>query len=325
VWQDQSRAEIIPEKGLIKLSWKGTLLFSKPYCSQICQGNDRKVTSPTYQCMLLSDYIKINQEDNMSQKALIVLLVIFVLLVSGCQSPGQGQGPAVSPTANVVAPPPQPTETALPLPTETLMPTPTDTPLPTATPGPIVVKDDFSSQGDNWGNCEHCEWKDGALFFGPYKPVGNGTDQIFYVICETCGLHTYYRVAADVTFADGYGDRTFGILAGIDDEKKVLGAGAVTTLKHALYETFDYPTKQWGGTFKKFNVVGAGKATNRVEVEIKPSSSVGQADIYINVNGENVITLLNQSANSTWAGLYLGWHSVGVAYDNFEYEEIPTE
>lgn len=255
----------------------------------------------------------------MSQKFLVGFLVLSVIFIFSCQSTGQGQLPAASATAI----PPQPTET--PLPTDTPVPAPTETPLPTATPGPVVVKDDFSSQSENWGECEHCEQKDGAFFFGPYKPVGNGTDQLFYVICETCGLHTYYRVAADVTFAEGYGDRTFGVLAGINDEKKFLGAGAITTIKHALYETFDFTAKEWGGTFKKFSAVSAGRATNRIVVEIKPSASMGQADISVNVNGKDLIVLVNQPVEPTWAGFYLGWHNVGVSYDNFEYEEIPVE
>jgi hypothetical protein len=260
----------------------------------------------------------------MTHKTAFLLLLVLTLSLSACQSSvpkptQQAPAPTEIPPTVVI-----PTETQLPTPTDTAVPT--DTPLPTATPGPVIVKDDFSSQKDYWGDCENCQWKDGALFFGPYQPTGTGEDQIFYVICEACGLHTYYRVAADVTFVDGYGDRTFGILAGLNEDHNFISAGTVTTFKHAIYEQFDYMKNQWvGGNFKKFNAVNAGRGTNRVEVEIHPSSAPGRGDITVSTNNEVLISLPNQPVEPTWAGLYLGWHTVGAAYDNFEYEEIPAE
>jgi hypothetical protein len=255
------------------------------------------------------------------------IVIVFCTVILAACAPSAPATDAIN-TAIAQTQAAKPTET--PSPTETLLPTetlaPTETALPTATPGPVVVKDDFSEQMDIWGDCDNCTLKDGALFFGPYEPKGSGSDQIFYIICESCGMHTYYRVSADVTFADGYGDRTFGMLAGLTEDKHLIGAGTVSTLKHALYEAFDYTTNQWvGGTFKKFNAVGAGRATNRILVEIKPASSPAKADIYLSVNGETVVTLHDQDAQPTWAGLYLGWHSVGAIYDNFEYEEIPVD
>jgi hypothetical protein len=216
------------------------------------------------------------------------------------------------------------TATQQPTPTETSIPT--NTPLPTAIPGPVVVTDDFSAQSDVWGECKHCEWKNGALLFGPYPPTGNGEDQIFYLICEACGLNTYYRVSADVTFTDGYGDRTFGMLAGLSENKELISAGTVSTYKHALYESFDYTLSQWvTGTFKVFNAVSAGRGINHIEVEIKPASSPDHADITVRVNESNLIFLYNTPVEPSWAGLYLGWHTVGASFDNFYYEEIPAD
>lgn len=258
----------------------------------------------------------------MLHRSIIVLIVAGSLLLAACQPAVVKTPVPQEPSATAVPS----TDTALPPPTDT--PVPTDTPLPTATPGPIVVKDDFSSKSDIWGDCEHCEWKDGALFFGPYEPSlsGGDGDQIFQLICESCGLHTYYRVAADVTFLDGYGDRTFGVLAGLSEDEKWIGAGTVSTLQHGLYEAFDFGSNQWvQGTFKKFTAVHPGRATNRIEVTIEPDSVQGMAKITLNINGEDVVTLTNQSMPPTWAGLYLGWHSVGAIYDNFEYEELPVE
>lgn len=253
----------------------------------------------------------------MSLKNPFLLFLTFLLLIS-C-SP-QANIPVE--TATSLPPTATPVPTNTPEPTAT--PEPTNTPEPTATPGPIFIQDDFSSQSDIWGKCEYCKWKDGALFFGPYPPKeGNVAAQVFFVICESCGLHKYYRVSADVTYFEGYGaDRTFGILAGITNNR-FLGAGTITTNMHVLYETYDFNTDQWGGTpFAKYNAVKPGRATNHIEVSIVPSSLEGTADIIVSINGQKTITYPNQSAELSYAGLYLGWHSVGIIFDNFEYEEI---
>jgi len=247
----------------------------------------------------------------MSKKSVLVFFVILAVLISGCQSA----------TAEPMA---APTDTAIPAPTD--LPEPTRTSQPTATPVQTVFTDDFSSDSGMWGKCEHCELKDGSLIFGPYKPVGSGTDQLFYLVCEACGLHPYYRVSADVTYSDGYGaDRTFGIMAGLTEGKNFIGAGTVSTSTHALYETFDFGAKAWGGTnFAKFSAVHPGSQTNRIEVEIKPALR-NHGDITVRVNGTEVIVLEDQYVEPTWVGLYLGWHSVAIAYDNFEYENLSSK
>ena len=220
-----------------------------------------------------------------------------------------------------------PSDTPLPAATETVAPTatpiPSETPLPTATEVTRFIQDDFSTKSDIWGDCLKCEWRDGEVLFGPIPAVGAGVDQIWYVICEACGKHTYYRVAADVTFAEGYGlYRTFGILAGLTDNG-FLYAGTVSATQLALYESFDFNTNTWGEFLvKRYGSVKPGYGTNRIEVTITPSSSGGHADIYLNINGTNLVVLYNQPVEPTKVGLYLGWHSVGVLYDNFEYEVL---
>lgn len=265
----------------------------------------------------------------MPKKTILVLFVLITAVILSCQMFAQeptvqAQAQPASASTSIPRTAVPPTDTPLPPPTDT--PIPTDTPLPTPTAGPVVVKDDFSSKSDIWGDCEHCSWKNGSLFFGPYPPTGQGEDQIFYVICEACGLHPYYRVSADVTFVEGYGDRTFGILAGLSESRDFISGATVSTFKHALYETFNYKTKQWvGGAFKTFSAVSPGRGMNRIEVEIKPTSSAGRADITVRVNRANLILLYNQPVEPSWAGFYLGWHTVGASYDNFEYEEIPAD
>lgn len=204
-------------------------------------------------------------------------------------------------------------------------PAPTNTPRPTSTPEVRKIEDDFAARSEIWGECENCVWEDGILLFGPYPPKGSGQDQIFYVICEACGEHSFYRVAADVSYSEGYGaDRTFGILAGLQSNG-FLGAGTITTSQHALYETFDFGTKRWGGTeFNTFVAVRPGRATNRIEVTISPSGSPNRADIVVSVNGSIVIQLWDQPVQASKAGLYLGWHSIGVVFDNFDYEVLAS-
>jgi hypothetical protein len=252
----------------------------------------------------------------------LILLVCLVIVGWACSAPSD----KASDTSRVehTATPKPPTSTQVPE-TETPLPSQTYTPEPTITPTPGIVKlqDDFTSRSDIWGECENCVWENGSLYFGPFEPSGSGQDQIFYILCEACGENKYYRIAADVTYQEGYGgDRTFGILAGLGIHD-VLAAGTASTSQHALYETFDLLSKRWGGTpFKVFGAVKPGLETNRIEVTISPGASLGAADIFVAVNGKTLIMLYDQEAMPSKVGLYLGWHSIGVAFDNFEYEEI---
>lgn len=253
-----------------------------------------------------------------------LFLLLLVLVMGACSSSPQPTTATSWFDESETEPPPS----ATPVPaTETPLPTRTDTPEPTPSPTPRIVKlqDDFTSRSEIWGECENCEWEEGRLIFGPFPPHGTGQDQIFYVFCEACGENKYYRVAADVTYIEGYGgDRTFGILAGLGIND-ILAAGTVSTSQHNLYETFDLTTKRWGGTpFRVYGAVASGYGTNRIEVTIRPAKSHGGADITIAVNGRNLILLYDQKVMPSKVGLYLGWHSIGVAFDNFEYEQFET-
>jgi hypothetical protein len=254
-------------------------------------------------------------------KKSIILAIFLMMVLSACGAPAPTTAPApvVPPTVTSTV---APTFTPVVAPTEAPTATPTIEPTAVPTAGPVVITDDFTAQKDIWGKCENCVWQNGVLNYGPFPANMVGSDQVFYIICEACGLHQYYTVSADVTFLDGYSGRTFGILAGMTEDEKYFGAGTVDTIKHALYETYDFDTNQWGGThFKKFNAVKAGRLTNHITVQVKPASTPGQTDISVSVNGQ-ILILYTGDATPTKVGLYLGWYGVGVIFDNFEYEEI---
>lgn len=113
------------------------------------------------------------------------------------------------------------------------------------------------------------------------------------------------------------------MLAGLEGNK-FLGAATITSKQHVLYETFDFDSQSWGGSpFKLYpDAVSRGSgAMNRIEVEVKPGKSWGAAEINVFVNGTKTVSY-EQGAEQVKVGLYLGWHSVGVKYDNFMFEEL---
>jgi hypothetical protein len=259
----------------------------------------------------------------MSAKKLILLAMILIILL-GCQAGLSAQDLAATMVAGTAA---AASDTPVPVPSATQAPptvTPTSAPTLTPTPdGPLVIKDDFSTRSNIWGKCGECEWEDRKLYFGPFSPRGEGINQIFTIVCEACGEHPYFRIAADLTFAEGVaGDRSFGIGLTIPDQF-FAGTGIVTTQFGAL-EAFDFGSNIWSGSsFKRYSAIKPGGATNRVEFAARPNSS-GGTDYYAIVNDKTLVVLSNITERSTKLkpAIYLGWHSVGIAVDNFEYEEI---
>ncbi len=255
----------------------------------------------------------------MSTKKLIVFTLILVGLL-GCEAGLSVQDQAATMVAETAAAAP-PTE--LPAPTDTQAPSATPTEASTPTPtGPLVFKDDFSKKTDAWGKCDACEWQDGKLYFGPFPPSGGGaSDQIHYLLCKACGEHLYFHASADITFAEGQGgDRTYG-LASVVADKFLAGIG-ITPFQLAGLEKFNFLTGLYEGTkFAFYGAVKPGGATNHVQLDARPNSS-GTVDYFGIVNKKTIIFLLDQPAEPSNAALYFDWHSVGVAVDNFEFEEI---
>ena len=259
----------------------------------------------------------------------LALFAVILAVLTACQPAGPSAkdlaSTEVAHAAETAAAIP-PTATPTVAPTETPVPSPTITatsaPTLTATPsGPLVIKDDFSTKSDIWGKCDKCEWKDGKLYFGPFAPRGEGINQVFSLVCVACGKHTYFRIAADVTFAEGMaGDRLFGV-GGIIPDTFYTGSG-ITPYQFGELEAYNFTTNKWTGSkVARYGAIKPGSATNHVEFISKPNAS-GSADYYEIVNGKTIIVLSNLEALSLEPDLYLGWHSVGVSFDNFEFEEI---
>jgi hypothetical protein len=259
----------------------------------------------------------------------LLLFALIVALLTACQPAGPSpKDIAATEVASAAqteeAAPPTPTNT--PAPTETPLPTATitATPEPTLTPtpaGPLTIKDDFASKSDIWGKCDKCEWKDGKLFYGPFEARGQGINQLFPLVCEACGEHSYFRVAVDVAFAAGVGgDRFFGVGGVIPDE--FFAGTSITPFQFGCLEAFDFTKNKWSGSkIQRYGSIKPGSAVNRIEFAVKPSASGGY-DYYDMVNGKTLIVLSNREALNLKPALYISWHSVGVTFDNFEFEEI---
>lgn len=262
----------------------------------------------------------------MKKISLLFILALFTIAVTGCETEKLSSEEMAETMVILTAkaeeaqkPPPTATlvPTDTPLPTNTS--TPTNTPEPTATPGPIVIFDDFSEKSDIWGKCQKCEWEDGVLLFGPIPP--NDTADAYYIICEACGTPLSYRMGVDVTFAAGYGgDRGYGFLVRLTDD--LLWDMEISTFQWGCLWERDIFYGGWSvlGKCKMSGNIKAGWATNRIEVEVITKDGFSRVTGY--VNGKSTFVSGLEPAAPGKVGLLLGWHSVGIEFDNFEFEEI---
>jgi hypothetical protein len=229
----------------------------------------------------------------------------LLLIVSAC-APSVASEPAPSAT---LKPSPVPiTETSTLVPTETLVPTNTPMPTITPTPGPVSIKDDFTAKNEsNWPDCDKCEWKDGQLHLGPYDPGTNLNESLKQV------------------------DRYFGILSNIvfgeNNEPKRLNYLGISPFQ--AYTIRDYDNENQDIKFLAGNLsagaVKPGRATNHFEVIVQPTAKDGSVDIYFKLNDSQIYIYYSQPVESSSVALGMSFHSVTVAYDNFEYEELPPK
>jgi len=266
------------------------------------------------------------------QRGLNIALIAFTLGACNSISPAQLAETMIAQTAAAVSPTPLPTATATSSPTATftITPTatrtqkPTRTPTITATYGPLIFTDDLAEPSENWTGCTTCDWQDGVLLMGPYKPV-NDLSNMHFTYCKACGRPIGYRMAVDVTYVKGQSDRGFGLV--LRDNNDIMVVLEISTYQTLLVGEWDYSAEDWtilNADWRKVlnGLLRAGKKSNHIEVEALPSSNQLTVDYFVNINGKNTFVLFNQPAGPGQVGLELGSHSNQVAFVNFEFEEI---
>jgi hypothetical protein len=228
---------------------------------------------------------------------------------------------AITQTAEAASPTPLP-PTSTPQPTATITPLPSATPSITPTPGPFSFADDFSTKNKrSWSTCDQCEWKDGQFIVGPFPPGNNADENLNLIVCEVCEKHKYYHMAVDATFVEGQVDRFFGVVGPItEDHIYYLG---ISPWQAAVVLHYDYSAGYVKPLFTKMStLVKASKATNHFEITVKPGSNPALVDVYYALNGNTFYVLTSLNAEESMVGLGMNFHSMTVAYDNFEYEEL---
>ena len=280
------------------------------------------------------------------KRALFLLIIFLIVFTAACNLIQRGpsteelEATAAAETlaatqltpapTNTPAPSDTPAPTATPLPTNTPLPTstPTDTPppidTPTAspTPGPITFKDDFSSKSGAWSECKECVWEDGVLYMGPYP--AKDSVEAYFAYCDDCGTPTYYRMSVDAKYIEGPTDRGYGLLIRQTDE--YIYDFEITTWQVAGGWIYDLDTHMWDALsgWKFTGLLKPGRAENHIEVVVQPDQS-GQADIFLKINGKTFFVAFGRKAEPGRVGLAVGFHSIGVIFDNFEFEEIWPE
>jgi hypothetical protein len=219
-----------------------------------------------------------------------------------------------------------PTSTPSPVPPPTQTPFSSDTPTPTVTPGALIFKDNFSKEDPSaWTNCTVCKWMDSKLLVGPYAP-GNESNLPHTVLCETCGTHTYYRIAVDVALSAGDAHLSYGlVLASSENELVLLGIDASQNCMVARYDPANRnwqllnadPNQVWN------RLLRAGKKINHLEVLVKPSTKTpGNAEYSVNLNGSPSFVIYDRPATASQAGLWIDDRNIQVFFSNFEYEVL---
>lgn len=279
-----------------------------------------------------------------------LFVTLFALLLAGCASPSSADLQAATDTAQAqtaaAASPtlentPTATSTSTPLPTDTptstltptetpVPPTPTETEIPTetATPGPITFHDNFARENSTWNTCLGCRWQDGALYRGPYKPSSDQKSYSYIAPCEDCSTPTFFRMSVDVSYVEGPADRGFGLAWGITDDS--FTEFEITTFQFALIFQCDELTQTCEVLNRRYEeafsgLLNPGEATNRIEVVFQPASMEGRGDLFVNINGKNDYVIYNLEPAVGQVGLLVGFHSIGVKFDNFNFEEIWPE
>jgi hypothetical protein len=247
----------------------------------------------------------------------IALALLIAVASAGC-IPSFAAAPTATaqPLPTQVPPTEVPTNTPPP-PTATATLPPTLTPTITPTPGPIVVNDDFSTDTGRF-KCDLCVVKDGELFIGPYPATDSYV--AYYALCNDCGSPTNYDMSFDARFVSGASDRGFGAILR-ENDGSFIDLEITTWLVYGVwhynaalansgYAWDDAYTYGWVQTSLK-----GGTQTNHVEI-INQNGSLS-----VKINGKT--SLVTIPKGNGHVGLIVGMHSLGVAFDNFHFEEKP--
>jgi hypothetical protein len=261
---------------------------------------------------------------NGSARRFMIILACF--LIAGCQSKAPSEAEirtAIIATQTAEAEQSAAVATRTPLPpspTATMTPTevPSATPVPTPTrpAHPVQVQEDFSQDVGDWLWCEHCEWKGGKLYMGPYPPSGAYLQH--FVVCAECGVVTNYKIGVEATFEEGQSERGYGFLLRMTDEylmtAEITPWQSVAVWKLDFVEGWSLVDVVWTGS------VRPGALTNHIEVEVTETGT-GKSDMSVTVNGRTVLVVWNQPGDQTVVGLTLYGHATEVYFDNFEFLE----
>jgi hypothetical protein len=256
-------------------------------------------------------------------KRFLYFSLFLALLTVACG----GTAPAAKPVDTALPPPPA-TDTIVPTippPTATNTPTPTDTAVPTITPttGPIIIDDDFSTDNGLF-KCDFCKVSDGALLMGPYPIELKGNP--YFAICSKCGTATNYKMSVDTWYIEGASDRGFGLLLR-ENDGKLIDLEVSTWQVYGVW-TYDptiattSPSKGWGAITDGWveGWLKPGRAVNHVDVLVKTENNQMTVTVTINNKGGRTLKIDSGSGN---VGILVGMHSLGVAFDNFHFEELP--
>ena len=250
-------------------------------------------------------------------------LLLFVILLTACGESSEDIAKTMvaqtqESAAAMDTSTPEASETPSPTipPTETS--TPTEIPTLTPTPGPIVLSDDFSSRSEIWGDCTVCNWLNDSLYLGPYQP--NSTLAPYYIICEACGTPLFFRMAVDAKWIEGQADRGFGLLTRYNNDN--IDTLEITSLQFWGYFSYNRHQKSWDAyAFDFTGLLKPSTQVNRIEFLVEPVNN-NTANIFIRINEKNAQIYYNQPVKRNQVGLVVGFHSIGVSFDNFEFEEI---
>lgn len=257
------------------------------------------------------------------------IALVLALLACGLGPSAEELAETLVAETEQIEPAALPTEppSALP-PTETASPPPTNTPTPTPDPRPRSLSDGFEADEGNWEGCRGCRWEDGAVHMGPYAPSLPPVEMIAW--CIPCGEAEYFHLAVDARHFSGQTDRGYGLFFwGTDQGFTYYEISPLFLL--TLAGEYDYATRR----FELLNpnvdqilsgLIRPGQATNRIEVMVEPStSSTGLADVRFRANDKTAFLLYNRVVEPGRVGFGVGFHSIEVAFDNFDFEPIEAE